>query len=117
MCFCPEEFEDFKSMYEGKSGLEAVKILISRRDAYEALAEESSELAKASLKAIRATKLNKNPTPVSFEEAQDNLREEVQDVLSCLYVLGIKIPDVDELIMSPKSIRWEKRLKKQFKLL
>lgn len=101
---------------EGKSGLDAVRTLISRRDAYEALAEEASELAKASLKAIRATGLNDNPTPVSFDEAQDNLREEMRDVLSCLYVLGIKIPDVNELVMSPKSIRWEKRLKKHFAL-
>lgn len=115
MC-SPEEYEDFKSMYEGKNGLEAVKILISKMDAYEALAEEASELSKASLKAIRATKLNDNPTPISFDEAQDNLREEMRDVLSCLYVLGVKIPDVEELIMSPKSIRWEKRLKKQFYL-
>lgn len=115
MC-SPEEYEDFKSMYEGKNGLEAVKILISKMDAYEALAEEASELSKASLKAISATKLNDNPTPISFDEAQDNLREEMRDVLSCLYVLGVKIPDVEELIMGPKSIRWEKRLKKQFYL-
>ena len=98
-------------MYERK-GLDAVKVLIGKRAAYEALAEESSELTQASLKVIRSLGLAGNPTPVTFEEAQDNLREEMRDVLACLYVLGVKIPDVKELVLCEKSMRWQKRLEK-----
>lgn len=75
------------------------------------LAEEGAELSKAALKMRRVID-GKNPTPVKFEEAFDNLREEIADVMLCLKVL-----DMDpnhwtyKFIMDTKTARWAERLK------
>lgn len=75
------------------------------------LAEEGAELSKAALK-LRRVVDGTNPTPVKLEEALDNLREEVADVMLCLRML-----DTDpthwtyQEIMDAKTRRWAERLK------
>lgn len=60
---------------------------MSQRGMLEQLAEECSELAKASLKLIRAAGLSDNPTPTDRAEAIDMLQEEIDDVVSLIFLL------------------------------
>lgn len=72
------------------------------------LAEESTELAQAALKMIRAIE---GDTPVSEAEALSSLIEESADVLNGLIVtLTRKQWDSVIRIMKRKLERWEKRL-------
>lgn len=79
----------------------------------EQLAEEASELAQAALKMARIIR-GENPTPVTWETATDNLREEVSDVRLCIRVLEEKrvITDTTDL-ETQKLQRRIKRLEEQ----
>lgn len=87
-----------------------IKDKLDRRTLLEGLAEEASELSKAALKVIRAERLSNNYTPLSVYDAKTNLAEELSDVMTMAYMLGI-LPGVfypsDE-----KTERWVKRLRK-----
>jgi hypothetical protein len=76
------------------------------------LAEEAAELSKAALKLRRAI-TGFNPTPISKDQARDNLVEEMTDVDICLDLLGFRsfchICRVEE-IKARKLPRWAKRL-------
>lgn len=89
--------------------MEYVRNALDYRTRLEALAEEASELAQAALKLIRSLELSENTTPVSGNEAELNLMEEIQDVMSAVYLLGCeKIVDgIDEYY---KWKRWAERL-------
>ena len=52
----------------------------------EQLAEECNELGKAALKLARIIRKN-NPTPVTEEQAKENLCEEAGDVINCVEML------------------------------
>lgn len=81
------------------------------RDMLEGLAEEANELSQAALKLIRAIGDSKNVTPISEEEAEANLKEEVTDVLIYLRVLDFDLGlELDSSYHSPKWERWAKRL-------
>ena len=82
---------------------------LTARELLEQLAEECSELSKASLKLIRALKLNKNATPISKVEAYDKFIEEQKDVISVLWLLtnSDRYAYIDNY---PKMERWAKRL-------
>lgn len=67
-----------------------------------ALAEESSELSNASLKMCRANNLINHPTPLTKEEAFENLLFEAADVLNCLEILGIYI-NSDTIVKKRKA--------------
>ena len=88
---------------------EYVKNVLPARDLLEQLAEECNELAKASLKLIRANQMSENVTPTSRLEAWNNFVEEQQDVISVLWLLtrdeNYKFIDNYE-----KYVRWAKRL-------
>lgn len=76
----------------------------------EQLAEESSELAQAALKLARILR-RENPTPVSYQEAIEHLREEVADVNVCtfeLYDICGLANTVD--IEADKYTRWCERI-------
>lgn len=79
------------------------------------LAEEASELSQAALKYRRAL-TGENPTPVTPDEARENLLEETADVLLCLALCGVntraRTPDGDEIgrIFRLKLKRWGQRL-------
>ena len=79
----------------------------------EQLAEECNELGKASLKLARIVRKN-NPTPVTEEQAKENLCEEAGDVINCIEMLeGANILFVDDDARKSKIIRWENRIKNQ----
>ena len=76
----------------------------------EGLTEEAAELSQAALKVIRAENLRNNYTPVTSYEAREALKEELHDVMTMAYTLGILpgvfYPDYE------KTERWAERLKK-----
>ena len=80
----------------------------------EALAEEASELSKAALKLARIHR-NENPTPVTKEEAIDNLNEEIADVLVCVRSLREVSPEKIKEISDNKLARWIGRLKERYR--
>lgn len=78
------------------------------------LVEELLELALACLKRRRA-KLQINPTPVTPEQARENMIEELADVSVCLRALGIDTDDRELMLqitknMHAKSQRWAERM-------
>lgn len=76
----------------------------------EQLAEEATELAQAALK-LRRVVDGKNPTPVKYDDALENLLEEVADVDLVLAVLGLCESAEDEYArMDAKLARWKNRL-------
>lgn len=83
--------------------------ILDARTLLEQLAEEASELAQAALKLIRAAEYSNNPTPITLQEAQVGLDEELHDVLAVASLLGIIEYDDDE---NPKWKRWAERLGK-----
>ena len=70
----------------------------------EQLAEECAELGKAALKLARIVR-RENPTPVTKEEALENLREEYTDVIQCARELV-----TDFVTMTTKKERFFERL-------
>ena len=79
----------------------------------EQLAEECNELGKAALKLARIVRKN-NPTPVTEEQAKENLCEEAGDVINCIEMLeGADILFVDDDARKSKIIRWENRIRNQ----
>ena len=82
---------------------------LTARELLEQLAEECSELSKASLKLIRALGLSENATPIGQIEAYDNFIEEQKDVISVLWLLtnSDRYAYIDDY---PKMERWAKRL-------
>lgn len=80
--------------------------------ALEQLAEEATELAKAALKLARVERGN-NPTPVTKEQALENLQEEISDVHVCCSVLGIAS---DDGIRAAKLKRWLERLGVEYEI-
>lgn len=86
-----------------------VRNTLSERELLEQLAEECSELAKASLKMIRANGMSANITPVSRQDAYDNFIEEQNDVVSVLWLLT-RYERYAYIDGYPKFARWAKRL-------
>ena len=86
-----------------------VRNTLSERELLEQLAEECNELAKATLKRIRAEKMSGNVTPTTKLEAWDNFIEEQKDVISVLWLLtgNERYAYIDGY---PKIERWAKRL-------
>ena len=78
------------------------------RDLLEQLAEESAELSRAALKLIRAKRMGQNPTPISEDEALASLKEEANDVLIVLEILGFC--DQSAVRDWRKLARWAKRI-------
>lgn len=78
------------------------------RDLLEQLAEESAELSQAALKLIRANGMNQNPTPISEDEALSSLKEEANDVLLILVILGLA--DQSAVYDWRKLVRWAERI-------
>ncbi len=78
------------------------------RDLLEQLAEESAELSQAALKLIRAHGMSQNPTPISEDKALASLKEEVNDVLIILVILGLA--DQSSVHDWRKLVRWAVRI-------
>ena len=71
------------------------------------LAEEAAELSQAAIKYVRVLR---EETPVTKEDALQNLTEEVADVSVCMTSVNDLVPlsDVAEIIVE-KVKRWENR--------
>ena len=89
-----------------------VKVL-DKRTVLEQLAEESSEITKASLKVIRADNLSKSTTSMTYEESMKNLIEEINDVRMIISLLKHKYPELNntlpedkEILKNPNWKRW-----------
>ena len=85
---------------------------LTARTAYEGLAEECCELAQAALKVIRAAD-GENPTPVSFEDATEKIKEEAGDVMMYLELLRYLPRGTTK--DNPKWNRWAKRIRENGK--
>ena len=85
-----------------------VKEKLGEKEILAQLAEECAELGKAALKLRRAIGCG-NPTPVTVEQARENLEEEMADVTGCMRLLGIDVEDVGAII-EKKMRRWRGRL-------
>ena len=81
------------------------------RDLLEQLAEESAELSQAALKLIRAKEMSQNPTPISEDEALASLKEEANDVLIILVILGLA--DQRAVHDWRKLVIWAERIEKR----
>ena len=68
-------------------------------------AEECAEMAQAALKLARILRAI-NPTPISEEEARQNLKEEFSDIANCADDLGLQ---VDRDLIRSKQERFLKR--------
>lgn len=73
------------------------------------LVEELAELQQALMKMKRAMPYSRNPTPVSFEEAEAKAAEELGDVLMCVDLMGWMNIDTSD---NPKWERWAERISK-----
>lgn len=88
-----------------------IRKTVSKDDLLCQLAEECLELAQAALKLRRAI-TQTNPTPVTYNQALEDLMEEAADVVLCLQVL----PEVEEngyiidIGIAEKAERWMNRL-------
>ena len=80
------------------------------------LAEESAELAQASLK-LRRCLTQINPTPKTYETCIHNVIEEIGDVQVCLQALGFTDAKYNALVneeMAKKLTKWTKRLTEKY---
>ena len=77
----------------------------------EQLAEECAELAKAALKLSRVMR-KENPTPVTVNDAFDNLVKEIGDVRLLLRVTDFMYDSIPTQDMEEyKLLRWKNRIK------
>lgn len=83
-----------------------LKIDLPRTEILAQMAEEAAELSKAALK-LRRVLDGKNPTPVTYQDAMDNLIEELGDIEICAMALDVR---PNQRTMKEKIERWEKRL-------
>ena len=112
-----KELERLKSISENTARVELdVRIgipYLSSAAKLETLAEEASELSKAALKLARIYR-DENPTPVTKEEAIDNLNEEIADVSVCIKTLREVNLEQIKKISGDKTTRWIGRLKERY---
>lgn len=79
---------------------------IGEAAAYEQLAEECSELCKAALKKVRYL-CDENPTPLTIQEIDSSVIEELTDIKLVLNTIGIRPNDQ---IYIQKLNRWANRV-------
>lgn len=90
-----------------------IRATLDNRTLLEQLAEECSELSQASLKIIRTMGHSNNVTPIDFETAFENYREEIEDVLLVITIIeneDVINSMVNDIPYNPKLKRWAKRL-------
>lgn len=92
--------------------LHAICAHIGRKEVLSQMKEEAAELIVAANKARRASD-DSNPTPVSREEAEEMILEELADLSNCIVALGLDTP-MNQLkikgMMDQKAKRWAERV-------
>ena len=99
-------------MIEQMSYLDVVRAKLTDQELLAQLAEEAAELAQAALK-MRRVMDGANPTPVTFQEAHDNILEEICDVETCVAALLYNTPTAVKVradLRAKKLERWAERL-------
>ncbi len=99
-------------MIDGMNYLEIVRAKLSDPELLAQLAEEAAELAQAALK-MRRVMDRSNPTPVTFQEAHNNLLEEICDVETCVAALLYNTPTAVKVRVDLRAVkleRWAGRL-------
>lgn len=94
------------------SYLDIVREKLSDPELLAQLAEEAAELSQAALKMRRVID-GTNPTPVTFQEAHNNLLEEISDVETCVAALLYNTPTAVQVraeLRAVKLERWAERL-------
>jgi len=91
-----------------------IKDALPRGELLAQLAEECAELGKAALKLRRVITDGASPTPISLDDAEDAVHEEIADVILCLelaggYVYSVTLNQDIEDIKERKIRRWAKR--------
>lgn len=92
--------------------ISVIRSLLGEEELLCQLAEECDELGKAALK-LRRVLNGKNYTPVTEDQARENLIEEMADVELCLEVLGLNTASYAQIvgnIWDEKLHRWTSRL-------
>lgn len=91
---------------------EVIRSYLSQAELLAQLAEEAAELSKAALK-LRRVCDGTNPTPVTYDEALRNIKEEIADVKLLLSILGLDSNYMEiSMIQAEKLVRWIDRLNK-----
>lgn len=85
-----------------------IKDVVPLTEILAGLSEECGELIQAALK-LRRVFVSENPTPISEEQAIENLHEEIADVMLYINQIDVNRNYIDE-IMKKKEERWEGRL-------
>lgn len=104
------------------NNLEYIAANLSDEDILCQIAEEAAELAQAALKLRRAI-TGTNPTPVSYDEALNNLVEEYSDTTGAFGVYAVKqfgedlsiVVEKVESTTATKYKRWADRIKESKK--
>lgn len=99
-------------MIDGMNYLDVVRAKLTDQELLAQLAEEAAELAQAALK-MRRVMDGANPTPVTFQEAHDNILEEICDVETCVAALLYNTPTAVKVradLRAKKLERWAGRL-------
>lgn len=98
---------------ETKANLAKVNEMLGEEELLCQLAEECAELGKAALK-LRRVLNGTNKTPVTLDEAEANITEEIADVIGVLTCLGcLDLADINNRyadIIDKKAQRWVGRL-------
>ena len=98
---------------EARVNLAKVNEMLGEEELLCQLAEECAELGKAALK-LRRVLNGKNKTPVTLDEAEANITEEIADVIGVLTCLGcFDLADINNRyadIIDKKAQRWVERL-------
>lgn len=92
-------------MTDIETKLLVVTDVIPKPALYEQLAEECTELAQACLKKARKLR-GENYTPKTFEEIDDDISEEYNDVRLCAMALNL---NENPWVITKKLNRWIKR--------
>ena len=88
--------------------MDEVRKAVTFEELLAGLAEECGELTQAALK-LRRVYVSNNPTPVSENEANERLHEEIADVLLYVRMLDVNRVYIEDII-TKKEERWKKRL-------
>ena len=113
--YCDIETEDtFEDREDWAEECRIIQERLPRWERLVQLAEECAELGQAALKLYRAT-TGENWTPMQEDEAERHFREEIADVLTCLFVFEDYLTRVTTDagiadILHSKLKRWAERL-------
>ena len=89
-----------------------VRERLPREELLAQMAEECAELAQAALK-LRRVLDGTNPTPVTLEDAEANLSEEISDVFGCMVLVSANLGKDFSSHLPYKMERWAKRLERR----